>query len=212
MNQKCTPPRTETIAIIGGGPAGGAARRPCSAAKQRTRSPSFTPTNAPRSSSANRSSPPSCPCSATLGIEDEVKSFSVHKPGATVCLNTANEVITVVFFRWADGPSAAIYAYHNTQRDLFDLAVLNAAEKSAWPAKVIPHRPAKLEKGDEPPDSVRLLQRNPRRRPGDYFRGGNGRPDLIVDAAGRQPKLISRLLETPIREGGRATSAALRPS
>ena len=85
-----------------------------------------------------------------LGIEEQVKAFSVYKPGATVCLGM-EEVITAPFtFAYGKLPE---YAY-NAPRDLFDQAVMSAAEKAG--AKII-HATAKLEKGDKV-DSVRLSQ------------------------------------------------------
>ena len=54
-----------------------------------------------------------------------MRSFSVHKPGATVCLKV-DEVISA-FFRWADC-GLPDYSY-NTPPDRFDQTVLNVPKK-----------------------------------------------------------------------------------
>ncbi|HEX4053263.1 MAG TPA: NAD(P)/FAD-dependent oxidoreductase [Tepidisphaeraceae bacterium] len=125
-----------------------------------------------------------------LGIEEEVKSFSVYKPGATICLNL-KEVITAPF-TFAEG-KLPDYAY-NAPRDLFDQAILNAAERAG---AAIFRMTAKLEKGDEP-DTVRLSEET-LSRTGGFF---DKQPDVIVDASGRN-RVISKLLDHPVTEGGR---------
>ena len=119
-----------------------------------------------------------------------MKSFSVHKPGATVCLNV-DEIISA-FFRWADG-ALPDYAY-NTPRDKFDAAVLRAAERAG--ASIF-RTSAKLQKGVEP-DSVELTPETLHATSG-FFGAG---PDLIIDASGRV-RAICRLLDIPYMRGGR---------
>ena len=85
------------------------------------------------------------------------------------------------------------YAY-NTQRDLFDAAILKAAERAG--AKIF-RKAAKLEKGSEP-GTVRLSDET-LEAAGGFF---GKKPDLIVDASGRV-RAIARLLELPERRGGR---------
>ena len=125
-----------------------------------------------------------------LGIEAEVKSFSIHKPGATVCLSVT-ESITAPFLR-ADG-RIPNYAY-NTPRDLFDRAILNAAERAG--ATIFPSA-ARLETGDVP-NTVRLSKET-LDAAGGFF---TDQPDFIVDASGRA-RVIARLLDCKTTTGSR---------
>jgi flavin-dependent dehydrogenase len=179
----------KTIAIIGGGPAGA-----CLGAllgRKGYQVGIFHTDKRPPLIVGESLLPAVIPLLRKLGIEDEVKSFSIYKPGATVCLNV-DEVISASF-TFAHG-RLPDYAY-NTPRDLFDLAVLNAAEKAG--ARIF-KTAAKLEKA-EGPSAVRLSQQTLERTEG-FF--GDKQPDLIVDATGRA-RMISRLLDAPVMEGGR---------
>jgi flavin-dependent dehydrogenase len=178
----------ETVAIIGGGPSGAALA--CLLAKKGYRVAIFHTDKRPPLIVGESLLPAVVPMLRVLGVEEEVKKFSVHKPGATVCLNV-QEVISA-FFNWADG-KLPDYAY-NTQRDLFDLTILNAAENAG--AKIV-RKPAKLEKGDEP-GTVRLSDET--LQAADGFLGK--KPDLIVDASGRV-RAIARLLDMSEKRGGR---------
>jgi flavin-dependent dehydrogenase len=178
----------KTIAIIGGGPAG--ATLGTLLAKQGYKAAIYHTDKRPPLIVGESLLPAVVPMIRKLGIEDEVKSFSVHKPGATVCLGV-QEVITA-FFKWADG-RLPDYAY-NTPRDLFDQAVLNAAGRGG--AKII-HKAGRLQKGPAP-DTVELSPESLEAAEG--FLGN--KPDLIVDASGRL-RLIARLLDSPAKKGGR---------
>lgn len=178
----------KTIAIIGGGPAG--ASLAALLARQGYKAAIFHTHKRPPIIVGESLLPAVVPMLRNLGIEDEVKSFSVFKPGATVCLGM-REVISAVF-TWANGKMPP-YAY-NTPRNLFDQAVLNAAERAG--AKIF-KATAKLEKGEQP-DTVRLSKETMDATDG-FF---GAPPDLIVDATGRA-RLISRLLDIPLRKGGR---------
>jgi flavin-dependent dehydrogenase len=125
-----------------------------------------------------------------LGIENEVKSYSVYKPGATVCLNL-KEVISASF-TFAEGKLPE-YAY-NTPRDVFDQTVLSAAQRAG--ARIF-RTGAKLEKADKP-DTVRLTSETMSRTQG-FF---TDQPDLIIDATGRN-RLIPKLLGHSVQTGGR---------
>lgn len=182
----------KSVAIIGGGPAGGSLGTLL--AQKGYKVGIFHTDKRPPLIVGESLLPAVVPMLQKLGIEDEVKSFSVYKPGATVWLGH-DEVITS-FFSWADG-KLPDYAY-NTQRDLFDLAVLNAAERAG--AKIF-RMPAKLEKGTEP-NTVKLSQETLDRVEG-FF---GEKPDLIIDASGRA-RLLSRLLDAPARKGGRGDVA-----
>jgi flavin-dependent dehydrogenase len=179
---------TKSIAIIGGGPAG--ATLGTLLAQKGYQVGLFHTDKRPPLIVGESLLPATVPMIRKLGIEEEVKSFSVHKPGATVCLSV-EEVISASF-TWADGRLPA-YAY-NTQRDLFDLAILNAAERAG--AKIF-KTAAKVQKGDAP-DSVELTPET-LESTGGFFKG---KPDLIVDASGRL-RVISKLLDAPAKRGGR---------
>ena len=180
--------KIETVAIIGGGPAG--ATLGTLLAKNGYKVGIFHTDKRPPLIVGESLLPAVVPIMRTLGIEEEVKAFSIYKPGATVCLNV-DEVISS-FFRMADG-TLPDYSY-NTPRDLFDRAVLGAAERAGV---TIFRLTAKLERGEEP-DSVRLTDET-REATGDFFAGG---PDLIVDASGRV-RAIPRVLDIPFTRGGR---------
>jgi flavin-dependent dehydrogenase len=180
--------KIKSVAIIGGGPAGGSLGTLL--AQKGYKVGIFHTDKRPPLIVGESLLPAVIPMLRQLGIEEEVKSFSIYKPGATVWLGF-DEVVTS-FFSWADG-RLPDYAY-NTQRDLFDLAVLNASEKAG--AKIF-HLPAKLEKGTEP-NTVRLLQETLDKTNGFFTE----QPDLIVDASGRA-RLLSRLLDGPVKTGGR---------
>lgn len=128
-----------------------------------------------------------------LGVEDEVRKFSMLKPGAT--FNLSDDVNFSFFFEQLRGLPR--YAY-NVPRDLFDAALLNAAVQAGvrifeTPAEVI-RQPGS--------DRVQLGEGT--------LAAGNGLfpspPDLIVDATGRA-RLLPNLLEIPARPGRRKDAA-----
>jgi flavin-dependent dehydrogenase len=177
-----------TIAIVGGGPAG--ACLGFLLAKRGWKTAIFHSDKRPPLVVGESLIPAVIPLLRKLGIEAEVKAFSIYKPGATICLNL-NEVITAPF-TFAEG-KLPDYAY-NAPRDLFDQAVLNAAERAG--AKIF-RTTAKLERG-ELPDTVRLSRGTLSRADG-FF---EGQPEFIVDASGRN-RLIPRLLDHPAMTGDR---------
>ncbi len=186
------PKQIRTIAILGGGPAG--ATVGALLARDGYRIAIFHTDKRPPLIVGESLLPAVVPMLRKLGIEDKVKSFSLYKPGATVCLSP-DEVISFKF-SWAD-QNVPHYAY-NTPRDLFDRAVLDSAEQAG--AKVF-HFPARIEKSDEP-GVVRLTSDTLEQTDG-YF---NGPPDLIIDATGRS-RVLSRLLDGPVVHGGRGDIA-----
>ncbi len=180
--------RINSIAIIGGGPAG--ASLGILLARSGHKTAIFHTHKRPPIIVGESLLPAVVPMLRKLGIEDQVKSFSVFKPGATVCLDR-QEVIPAVF-TWANGKLPP-YAY-NTPRDLFDQAVLDAAAGAG--AKIFKIT-AKLERGPQP-DTVRLSKETLDATDGFFDKS----PDLIVDATGRT-RLISRLLDIPLQKGAR---------
>jgi flavin-dependent dehydrogenase len=129
-----------------------------------------------------------------LGVEEQVKSFSTFKPGATV--NVAPKVNFSFPFDQLR-MTLPKYAY-NVPRDKFDEALLENSRKAG--AKVV-EAPAKVERvfGTE-----RIgLSDETLKAAGDAL---SGPPDFIVDATGRV-RLLPKLLELPSREGPRKDTA-----
>jgi flavin-dependent dehydrogenase len=125
-----------------------------------------------------------------LGVEEEVASYSIYKPGACFTFD-ATEVFD---FRFSETPSdLPSYAY-NVPRDKFNQTLLNAAIKAG--AKVVAQR-VELTKADE---GKIKLDESSLKEAAEYW-GGN-EPDLIVDSAGRA-NLIGRLLDIPMKNGPR---------
>ena len=180
--------RVKTIAIIGGGPAGAALG--ALLAQKGFKAGIFHTDKRPPLIVGESLLPVVIPMLQKLGVEEEVKSFGVYKPGATVCLSPS-EIINISF-GWAGGRMAN-YAY-NTPRDLFDRAILKSAE---WHGAKVFGINARLERGDAP-DTIRLTQDTLEKTDGFFGAGA----DLIVDATGRL-RMISRLLDIPVKQGGR---------
>jgi len=126
-----------------------------------------------------------------LGVEEEVASYSIYKPGACFTFD-ATEVFD---FRFSDTPSdLPSYAY-NVPRDKFNQTLLNAAIKAG--AKVIARR-VELTKVNE--EGQIKLDDQSLQEASDYWDGNE--PDLIVDSAGRA-NLIGCLLDIPMENGPR---------
>lgn len=125
-----------------------------------------------------------------LGVEDEVKTYSTYKPGASVWVNKDEEATSPFSF---GGGGLPPYAY-NVPRTKFDKTIFDLAVREGV---TFFNQAAKLEKtgdGDElklSEDTLSAIN--------DYF---NGQPDLIVDASGRS-RTISRLLNIPTKAGYR---------
>lgn len=130
-----------------------------------------------------------------LGVEDEVRSFSTFKPGAT--FNMSDEVNFSFFFEQLRGPNVARYAY-NVPRDKFDDTLLGAARRAG--ARIF-ELSAAVERVDGT-DRVQL-NRETLEATRDFFAEP---PDLIVDATGRV-RLLPNLLEIASRFGPRKDTA-----
>src|SRR5512140_1413039 len=133
--------RPKSIAILGGGPAGAALG--ALLAPKGYKTAIFHTDKRPPLIVGESLLPAVVPFLRELGIEDNVKSFSIYKPGAVVSLSPA-EIIAGTFAT-ARG-NLPDYAY-NTPRDQFDLAVLQAAQRRG---ATIFHTPARLEPGPAP--------------------------------------------------------------
>ena len=127
-----------------------------------------------------------------LEVEDEIKAFSVYKPGATVWLS--HDEIIPFEFGWAKG-GLPNYAY-NTPRKEFDEAILGAAIRNG--AVLLPYSARLRQEGD----SVFLDDGSLAASDGLFA----GQPDMIVDATGRS-RQIAKLLKIPTQRGTRKDTA-----
>jgi hypothetical protein len=125
-----------------------------------------------------------------LGIEDEVASYSVFKPGATF---TFDEGDTMSFLFGEVRDAKTPYSY-NVPRDRLDQSMRDAALRAG--ARLVP-RHGRLEAEGE---RVHLAPE------GLEAAGLAAQPDFVVDAAGRV-RLLGRLLDLPVVEGGRRDTA-----
>src|SRR6266853_387281 len=129
-----------------------------------------------------------------LGVEEEVRSFSTFKPGAT--FNSSAQVNFSFFFDQLSGGMPR-YAY-NVPRDRFDDTLLEAARKAG--ARIY-ETGAKVERVAGT-DRVRLGAET-LEPTGGFF---SEAPDLIVDATGRA-RVLPELLSIPSRRGERQDTA-----
>jgi flavin-dependent dehydrogenase len=126
-----------------------------------------------------------------LGVEAEVATYSVYKPGACFTYN-ADEVFE---FRFADTPSDLPSYSYNVPRDRFNATLLTAAQHAG--AKLVA-RNVQLQRVDDA-GRIELDAESIQAAAGCW---DEDKPDLIVDAAGRA-NLIGRLLNIPMQKGPR---------
>ena len=128
-----------------------------------------------------------------LGVEDEVRKFSMLKPGAT--FNLSDDVKFTFFFEQLRGLPR--YAY-NVPREKFDAVLLEAAQKAGAVVYDTPAEVTRVAGTDRVELSAATLD-----EARGYFREA---PDLIVDATGRL-RLLPNLLEIPATPGRRKDTA-----
>jgi hypothetical protein len=178
----------KTVAIIGGGPSG------CSLATLLKRKgfkvAVFHLEKRPEIIVGESLVPAIIPFLRQLGVEDEVKSYSTYKPGASVWVNKDEEATSPFSF---GGGGLPPYAY-NVPRTKFDKTIFDLAVREG--VTFFSHA-AKIEKVGNT-DELKLSD-DTLAAIADFF---NGQPDLIVDASGRS-RTISRLLDIPTKEGTR---------
>ena len=135
------------------------------------------------------------PMLRTLGVEDEVKTYSKLKPGATINISPENNF----YFEFKNLRGGFPKYAYNVPRDKFDDTLLNAAKKAG--VKIV-EAAASVEKIPDA-DKVKLSDADIAAAP-EIFNGQQ--PDLIVDATGRV-RLLPKLLRIQATEGGRKDTA-----
>ena len=130
------------------------------------------------------------PMLRALGVEDEIKTYSKLKPGATINLTPT---FNLCFPFKELGAKVPPYAY-NTPRDRFDDTLLEAARKAG--AHII-QTAAQVERIPGT-DKVKLSAETMAAAAGVFSQP----PDLIVDATGRV-RLLPQALDLPVVKGER---------
>jgi flavin-dependent dehydrogenase len=179
-----------SVAILGGGPAGAALGT--FLAREGVAVTLFDGGKRPPLIVGESLVPAVVPFLKRLGIEEEVAAYSTWKPGATFTFD-AGDAMSFLFgeVRAARTP----YSY-NVPRDRLDQSVRDAAVRAG--VRLVP-RHARLER--EPGTGRVRLEASSL-----AAAGLDSPPDFVVDAAGRG-RLLGRLLELPVIEGGRRDTA-----
>jgi flavin-dependent dehydrogenase len=188
--------RPRSVAILGDGPAG--TTLATLLARSGSRVALYSPGQRPELLVGESLVPAIIPMLRDLGVEDEIRSFSVYKPGATFILDSERSLR----FEFGDVKGKLPGYAYNTPRDLFDASLTRACERSG--AHVIPCR-GRVEKSSDG-QGVRLARESVEAADGYFGSGGDAQPDLIVDATGRA-RTLARLLDLPTREGDRRDHA-----
>ena len=190
--------RLQSVAVIGGGPAG--TTLVALLARRGIRVGLFSRSRPEPPLIGESTVPAIVPILRELGIEEEVASYSVFKPGATFTVNR-DELLQIDF----DQVRGRVPGYaYNVPRDRFDATLLDLCAKSG--AQLF-DTPARLERGSDrgakPGDTRLRLSDETLRETGGFF---SESPDFIVDASGRL-RVIPRLLDLPERTGDRRDTA-----
>ncbi len=131
-----------------------------------------------------------------LGIEDEVREYSIFKPGATFVLRGGEEIMNLRF----DTIRGARTTYsYNVPRDRLDASILEAARRAG--AVVVPAT-GRVETTGEG-ERLRLTAES-LEAARDVF--GGHQPDFIVDATGRR-RTVARMFDLETETGPRRDAA-----
>lgn len=179
----------QSVAIIGGGPAGAALG--IHLVRAGVRVVLFDPGRRPALIVGESLVPALVPLLQELGVEQEVAAVSTYKPGATFYTTPEQEVSFV--FRNA-GRGVPGYAYNSPRRE-FD-QILLAHAKRLGVAVVQQRAGVSVEKEG---NAVRLDDQT---RAVWEAHAGSAQPDIIVDATGRA-RVFAKLLAIPTWEGAR---------
>ena len=179
----------QSIAIIGGGPAGAALATHLHRAG--TTVAIFDLGRRPPLVVGESLVPALIPLLQELGVEDAVKAVSTYKPGATFYTTPEKEVS---FFFNRAGRGAPTYAYNVPRADFDNILLQNAVKKGV----ALIQRSAGFTKTEGTGelalnDESLALWREAT---------GTNQPDLIVDASGRS-RTVAKLLGLPSWEGNR---------
>jgi flavin-dependent dehydrogenase len=200
--------RIQSVAVIGGGPAGSTVA--ALLAKRGIRVGLFS-RGRPKPPLIGESTVPALvPILRELGVEEEVASYSVFKPGATFTVQSGERL--EIDFDEVHGRVPG-YAY-NVPRDRFDASLLDVCAKNG--AQIF-EATARLERvpggdarSDHVPGSDARPERSRLRLSSETLAQTDGffatTPDFIIDATGRT-RLIPRLLDLPEKAGDRRDTA-----
>jgi flavin-dependent dehydrogenase len=179
-----------SVAILGGGPAGAALGT--FLARQGVAVTLFDGGKRPPIIVGESLVPAVVPFLKLLGIEEEVSAYSTWKPGATFTFDEGDSMS----FLFGEVRAARTPYSYNVPRDRLDQSVREAALRAG--VRFVPrHARVEREPGSE---RVRLAAESL------AAAGFDAPPDFVVDAAGRI-RLLGRLLELPVVEGGRRDTA-----
>lgn len=180
----------KSIAIIGGGPAGTTL---ATLLHQKGIKVALFADKVPQEIFVGESMIPAIvPVLRKLGVEEEMKAFSVYKPGATVWVKDGLHAEAAFSQGLGRLP---IYAY-NTPRREFDQLLMDNAVRSG--VTIFPFAAGLKASGDR----VELDDETMARCDG-FF---EGQPDFFVDASGRR-RVVSNLLKLPVTKGKRMDTA-----
>ena len=181
--------KIRSVAIIGAGPAGAS----CAAylAREGVDVTLFARPKRPDVLVGESLVPAVIPFLRELGIEEEVASYSIHKPGATFVLDPESRIR----FTFSEVRGGKLDYAYNTPRDRFDRSILDAALRSG--VRFI-EEAARVERVGET-DRVQLSAES-------LERMGGEQPDFIIDATGRN-RLLSRVMDIGATEGPRKDTA-----
>ncbi len=182
----------ESVAILGGGPAGSALAYYLARAGKRV--VVFDKGRRPPLVVGESLVPATVPFLAELGIEDEVRRYSTFKEGATFVFDSEESLS----FRFEEVRKARTKYAYNVPRDKLDASIAAVAARSG--AKVV-RQTARVERVGSS-DRIRLTPETLALTEGLL----GEQPDLIVDASGRR-RLIPNLLDLPFVPGKRNDTA-----
>jgi hypothetical protein len=194
---RTSPPRNvRSVAILGGGPSG--SYLAASLARSGLRVALFHRDKRPPLVIGESLVPAVIPYLRELGIEEEVASYSMYKPGATFVLAPGDEMS----FTFAQIRNAITNYSYNTPRDRFDASVLAAAERAG--ARIFRRSVRVRAKSGADASAPTLQLDDAAMAEASEWLGGE--PDLIVDATGRA-RTVAAMLDLPTEAGPRRDTA-----